>query len=117
MLAGADAPERAWRSAEDLESFDCGHHFNSCTKPRCRADAVSIIPSMTDTIRELDVVALTVDVPEKRLRRGQVGTVVMVYSASEFEVEFVDSQGHTYALTTLNAAQLLPLRWEPVAAA
>lgn len=72
---------------------------------------------MTDTIRELDVVALTVDVPEKGLRRGQVGTVVFVYSPSEYEIEFVDSQGRTYALTALNAVQLLPLRWEPVAAA
>jgi hypothetical protein len=69
-----------------------------------------------NTIKELDVVALTGDAPAERLVRGQVGTVVMVYSPNAFEVEFIDAQGHTYALATLTADQLMVLRWEPVAA-
>jgi hypothetical protein len=67
-------------------------------------------------IHELDVVALTQDVPHQRLVRGQVGTVVMAYSSDRFEVEFTDPQGHTYALATLSASQLLRLQWQPVAA-
>lgn len=67
-------------------------------------------------IQELDVVALTVDVPTERLFCGHVGTVVHVYSPDAFEVEFVDAEGHTYGLTTLRADQLLVLHYEPVAA-
>lgn len=69
-----------------------------------------------DTINELDVVALTTDVPEQKLVRGQVGTVVMIYEPGAYEVEFVDSIGHTYALATLKGEQLMVLHWEPVAA-
>ncbi len=72
---------------------------------------------MTDRdIQELDVVALTVDLPQEGLARGQVGTVVYVHSPGVFEVEFVDSEGRTYGLLTLNADQLLLLRYEPIAA-
>jgi hypothetical protein len=67
-------------------------------------------------IRELDVVALTVDLPQLNLVRGQVGTVVFVYPPDAFEVEFVDDDGHTYALTTLSASQLLRLHYKPLAA-
>ncbi len=67
-------------------------------------------------IRELDAVALTVDLPEAKLVRGQVGTVVFVYPPDSFEVEFVDDDGHTYALTTLILLQLLRLHYKPIAA-
>ena len=69
------------------------------------------------SIQELDVVAVIVDLPAEGLRRGQVGTVVHVYAPDAFEVEFVDSDGRTYALAALRASQLLPLRYDPVAAA
>lgn len=69
-----------------------------------------------DTIHDLDVVALTSDVPSANLVRGQVGTVVVVYEPGAYEVEFVDSEGHTYALATLKGDQLMVLRWEPAAA-
>jgi len=68
-------------------------------------------------IQLLDVVALTVDLPTEKLARGNVGTVVEVYAPDAFEVEFVDSRGYTYGLTTLRAEQLLLLRHDPVAAA
>ena len=67
-------------------------------------------------IQELDVVALTVDLPDQKLQRGQVGTVVFVYAPDAFEVEFVDNSGHTYGLVTLNLSQLLVLHYEPLAA-
>ena len=67
-------------------------------------------------IRELDVVALTADLPQNGLTRGQVGTVVHTYAPDQFEVEFVDPRGHTYALATLRADDLLVLHYEPAAA-
>jgi hypothetical protein len=57
----------------------------------------------------LDVVALTQDLPALNLRKGQVGTIVEIYEPNAFEVEFVDLQGKTYAVETLNASQLMPL--------
>ena len=42
-----------------------------------------------NTVKLLDVVGLTVDLPEYNLRRGQVGTVVEVLAdGTAFEVEF-----------------------------
>lgn len=57
----------------------------------------------------LDVVALTQDLPEQNLYKGQVGTIIEVYDSDNFEVEFVDLQGKTYALETLNADQVMQL--------
>ena len=68
------------------------------------------------SIGELDVVALTVDVPPEGLVRGRVGTVVHVYRPDTFEVEFVDNAGRTYALSTLHSVQLLVLHHEPIVA-
>jgi hypothetical protein len=58
-------------------------------------------------IEDLDCVVLTRDIPEKRLKAGDVGAVVMVYKDGEaFEVEFVTLDGDTFALETLMAADL-----------
>ena len=47
----------------------------------------------------LDVVALTVDLPEYNLLRGQVGTIVeLLADDAAFEVEFSDSNGQTISL-------------------
>ena len=49
------------------------------------------------SINLLDVVALTVDLPEYNLSQGQVGTVVEILASGQaFEVEFSDRQGRTY---------------------
>jgi hypothetical protein len=63
----------------------------------------------------LDVVALTQDISALNLRKGQVGTIVEVYESEVFEVEFVDLQGKTYAVETLNASQLIQLHHQPLA--
>ena len=68
-------------------------------------------------INLLDVVALTEDLPERNLRRGQVGTVVEELAPNVFEVEFSDNEGRTYAMLALKADQLLVLHYEPVEAA
>jgi hypothetical protein len=62
-------------------------------------------------IKELDVVALTRDLPKHGLKRGNVGTAVLVHGCGEaFEVEFVGYDGHTVALLTLEQSHVRPLR-------
>ncbi len=68
---------------------------------------------MKDTADILDVVALTEDLPEDGLYRGQVGTVVETLAPDVFEVEFSDDEGCAYASLALNARQLLVLHYEP----
>ena len=49
---------------------------------------------MTTPTKLLDVVALTADLPDYNLWRGQVGTVVEILAGgSAFEVEFSDREG------------------------
>ena len=60
----------------------------------------------------LGTIALTEDLPEHGLVRGQVGTIVETLAEGVFEVEFSDDEGRTYALLTLPAAKLMVLRHE-----
>ena len=70
---------------------------------------------MTDTIKLLDVVALTVNLPEFNLWRGQVGTVVEILADGKaFEVEFSDRTGRTYESLGLRPEQIMVLHFEPV---
>jgi hypothetical protein len=68
---------------------------------------------MKDKIKLLDVVALTEDLPEHELKRGQVGSVVEVLAPDAYEVEFVDNDGRTYALLAIKEDNLLVLHYEP----
>ncbi|GIL12637.1 MAG: DUF4926 domain-containing protein [Chloroflexota bacterium] len=61
----------------------------------------------------LDVVALTEDLPERDLLRGQVGTVVEILAPDAYEVEFSDNNGRTYAMLALRGDQLMVLHYEP----
>lgn len=68
----------------------------------------------TNNIKLLDVVALTVDLPEANLWRGQVGTVVEILAdGAAFEVEFSDRSGQTYESLGLRPEQLMVLYFEP----
>jgi hypothetical protein len=62
-----------------------------------------------DAIKVLDVVAVTEDVPQHGLRRGEVGTVVDRWKDGVFEVEFSDDAGEAYAFAALRDDQLLLL--------
>jgi len=64
-------------------------------------------------LQMLSVVALLEDLPDKNLRRGQVGTVVEYLAPGVYEVEFSDPSGQTYASVALNADRLLRLHHEP----
>ena len=67
-------------------------------------------------IQLLDVVALAQDMPQARLVRGQVGTVVEELAPGVFEVEFCDNDGRAYALGTIGEDCLIALHYAPVAA-
>ena len=65
-----------------------------------------------------DVVALLEDVDARHfetgrpllLRRGQVGTVVMTYDGTVFEVEFAGKDGRAYAILPVHGNKLMILR-------
>jgi len=60
-------------------------------------------------IKLLDVVALVEDIPAHKLRRGEVGTVVDIFSDGALEVEFSDEDGQTYAELALEPSQIVLL--------
>jgi hypothetical protein len=60
-------------------------------------------------IKLLDTVALKEDLPARKLRAGEVGTVVEVLGDDAYEVEFCDGAGQTYAEFALRAEQIMPL--------
>jgi Domain of unknown function (DUF4926) len=69
---------------------------------------------MNTSINLLDVVALTVNLPEYNLYQGQVGTIVEILASGEaFEVEFSDRQGRTYESIGLRSTQFMVLHFEP----
>ena len=80
---------------------------------------------MNATIQMHDVVALLDDLPAKHfetgqpllLRRGQIGTVVMTYDGTAFDVEFADRDGRAYALLPVPDGRLILLHESPVVAA
>ena len=60
-------------------------------------------------IRELDNVVLTVDLPEHRLKKGDVGTVVLLHDRRGYEVEFITLDGSTLAVVSLSVDQVRPV--------
>jgi hypothetical protein len=70
---------------------------------------------------EHDLVALLEDASVRHfqtgepllLRRGQLGTIVMLYPDGAVEVEFADRDGRTYALVPLTRDKLIQLRDAP----
>ena len=63
-------------------------------------------------IKEHDMVVLVCDLPERGLKKGQLGVVVMVHDAAGYEVEFVDSNDKTIAVVPLSADFLRPASLE-----
>lgn len=62
------------------------------------------------TIKELDQVVLSRDLPEYGLCTGDIGTVVLVHRGGKgYEVEFIALDGETIAVTTLMANEIRPI--------
>ena len=76
---------------------------------------------MANSLKMHDVVVLLEDARVNHfetgqplmLRRGQVGTVVMTYNGSAFEVEFSGRDGRAYAMQTVPAEKLMRLHDTP----
>jgi hypothetical protein len=69
----------------------------------------------SNKIQLFDVVALTVDLAEYNLSRGQVGTVVEILAdGTAFEVEFSNRIGRTYESLGLCPEQIMVLHFEPI---
>ena len=56
--------------------------------------------------KELQTVVLNRDLPERRLRKGDLGAVVQLYEPDGLEVEFVSASGKTEALVTLKESDV-----------
>jgi hypothetical protein len=80
---------------------------------------------MSDPLELHDPVALLVDTPARHfeteqpllLRCGQLGTIVMAYDGTRYEVEFADAQGRSYAILPIGREHLMRLRDAPEFAA
>ncbi len=71
---------------------------------------------MTNHLRLLDVVALLKNVPEKKLKKGQVGTIVEILENAHYEVEFCNNKGESFALFAVAEKDLMLLHYELEAA-
>lgn len=74
-------------------------------------------------INNFDRIVLNIDIPEKKLKRGDVGTVVMIYPiatlasmpATGYEVEFFTLDGNTITVETLLPDQIRAVKSNEVA--
>jgi hypothetical protein len=59
-------------------------------------------------IKDLDVVKLTKDIPEKNLKKGTFGTVVFLFEIPclAYEIEILDEKNNTTIITTLTPDQI-----------
>ena len=89
-------------------------------------DGDLVVAERRETARDGEtVVALLEDMPARHfltgkplvLRRDQLGTVVMTYDGTAFEVEFAGRDGRAYALLPVPAGKLMILRDTPEPAA
>ena len=60
-------------------------------------------------IREHDSVILMADLPDHGLKKGDVGTVVLVHDAAGYEVEFMALDGETLAVVSVAAENVRPI--------
>jgi hypothetical protein len=68
------------------------------------------IKAATCMIKELDCVALTVNLPDYGLVAGDVGAVVHVYPGMHsYQVEFATFDGRTVAVAKVSASEIRPL--------
>lgn len=67
-------------------------------------------------LNELDLVALTCELPKYNLTAGDVGTVVMVHEGGKgFSVEFANFKGATIVIATVRAEDVRALHEREIA--
>ena len=65
-------------------------------------------------LAQFAVVALTEDLPNLGLSRGQIGTIVEILADDVYEVEFSADNGETYAMAPIPGAKLIRLHRDRV---
>jgi hypothetical protein len=60
-------------------------------------------------LQETEIAILAFDIPECRLKAGDVGTVMLVHGRKGYEVEFMTLNSQTVAVTSLEASQVRPI--------
>jgi hypothetical protein len=68
-------------------------------------------------MKELDTVVLTTDLSEHRLKKGDVGTIVLLHGSAGYEVEFMTLAGDTIVVVSLLKDQVRPVGSREVAQA
>lgn len=66
-------------------------------------------------IKEHDIVALAIDLPEHHLNCDDIGTIVLVHAGGGYEVEFATLRGETVAVVSLSPDQVRPLGHREIA--
>lgn len=59
--------------------------------------------------KPLDTVVLDTDMPDRGLKKGDLGAVVQIYDPDGLEVEFVSASGQTQAIVTLKVGDVRPV--------
>ncbi len=67
---------------------------------------------MNEKFKILDIIALLTDIPEKKLIKGQVGTIVEYLYNNIYEVEFCNKQGETISVLPIDENSMLLLHYE-----
>lgn len=68
-------------------------------------------------IRDLETIVLTEDLPVHGLKRGDLGTVVLIHAAGGYEVEFMTLDGQTLTVVSLLPRQVRPVGRREIAQA
>ena len=67
-------------------------------------------------IKELDRIILNKDIPEKNLKKGDIGTIVMIHNnGNGYEVEFILLDGFTLSVETLLNEDVREIRKREIA--
>ncbi len=66
-------------------------------------------------LRERDSAVLVCDLSEYGLKRGDVGTIVLVHKSKGYEVEFMTLDGETLTVASLSRDQVRAIRRREIA--
>ena len=95
-------------------------YIHRATAKECYSHVLGAMMTTTNSAKSdgpslLHAVALLTDLPEQRLARGQVGTIVEELDETTLLVEFSDDEGRAYAIVPCPRADLLVLHYVPEA--
>ena len=94
-------------AAAELKRLDCTRQNSPSVNDLLRQEKEAIMPKRK--MKLLDTVALLEDLPKRKLKRGEVGTIVEILAPEVYEVEFCDDEGQTYAELALRSDQMVAL--------